>query len=228
MHKVLWGCAAAAVAAVGVGCLTVDYACDHPDSWLGRCFVAAQRGVAAEAHTLAVTRHTAEIAFRGVPDLLGTAGPVPVCPESERCPAHEPAAVEDAFAMEPAVLPGGIVMHEEEGALPAKPLPPVRELIDGLPAPGGAEESEEAPMPRAEDDTAKMPRVEDDLCPPSHEHHGMPHTIKGREAPAGNEECEPALPKMRRDGGETPHHPDVDTMEVRPSDLWFFDFTVPF
>jgi hypothetical protein len=36
------------------------------------------------------------------------------------------------------------------------------------------------------------------------------------------------VPKLRRDGGEKAKHPDVDTMEIRPSDLWFLDFIGPF
>ncbi|HKI37626.1 MAG TPA: hypothetical protein VKA46_37565, partial [Gemmataceae bacterium] len=83
--------------------------------------------------------------------------------------------------------------------------------------------------------SAAMPGCKDEethaqSCPCPH--HCCPahttHKIEGKGSAGGSEECEPVFPKMQRDGGETPKHPDVDTMEVRPSDLWFLDLTGPF
>jgi hypothetical protein len=213
MRKKVWGCAVAAVIAMLGGGLAINYACDHPDSWLGRCLFNAPTVAANQFQSLGVTGHAAKLAFQSVQGLLGQGGGV-VCPDGDQCPGPR---CPDEVPMEPAVLPGGVAMHEEQGALPAAPMPPVHDFIGGLPAGGGTEESEEGSMPRAEDDAVKMPRVEEceeDCC-----HAGTK---------ANGEKCEPVVPKLKHRFERKPKHPDVDTMEIRPSDLWFLDFTGPF
>lgn len=264
MRKKLWGCAAAAVAAAGVSCLTAYYAWEHPNSWLGRCLFTAHHVATSEAVAVTTPGNVARVAFHGMQGLLGTVAPAAAaaCEEAGPCGDHAAPAAEDVEVMEPAVLPGVVVIPEDD-VLPARPLPPVHDLVGALPDLGGAEEGEEFPMPRAEDGAAKMPLVpaeDDDCCRPAVKKSGpekgdpgvmpgckeadrcpdasgcphpgggrcVPRTIKGREGHSGNEECEPVFPKMRRDGGEKPTHPDVDTMEVRPSDLWFLNFMGPF
>jgi len=290
MRKTLWACGAAAVLGAAVNYLVIDYACDHPNSWLGRCFFKAHEAALTQVRAVAATSQAAEFAFHGIQGLFGK-GTGAVCEEGDKCPAHpaheEPAAGEGC-PMKPAVLPGGVVMHEDEGVRPAQPMPPVRDLVGEPRLFGAAEDCEELLMPPVPEDAAKMPRVEkseeaglrpvtnhscandgsdgplgptprdwngDNMqmrgfsgepsaampgckdeethaqscpCP----HHCCPahttHKIEGKGSAGGSEECEPVFPKMQRDGGETPKHPDVDTMEVRPSDLWFLDLTGPF
>jgi hypothetical protein len=81
-------------------------------------------------------------------------------------------------------------------------------------------------MPAVPEDAAKMPGCDDDCCRPRPKKDAAPAApMPG----CRDEKCEPAWPKMDRDGGTKPPHPDVDTMEVRPGDLlWLFDFTWPF
>jgi hypothetical protein len=239
MRKKLWGCAvAAALAALGGG-LAVDYACDHPDSWLGRCLFTAQDVAVVPVQTLRSATRPAELVLSGMQGLLGR-GAGAVCEDAGPCPAPEAAADE---CPPPAVLPGGVAMHEDEGVLPEQPMPPVRDLVGGLPVASGAEDCEDVPMPRVEDDAPRMPRAED-----RDEDYSCPEKKSGPESPGpavaparkdgdtspspakhcGGEGCQSVSPKLRRDGGEAPRHPDVDTMEIRPSDLWFLDYTGPF
>lgn len=188
MRKTLWGCAAAAVVALGVGLLAWDYGRDHPGSWLGRGVVHAEKAAATPAKTLQVGRSTAELAFSGMKGLLGPGTDAPYQEEGK-------GPNEEVCPVEPAVLPGAVVMcGGDEDGLATEPMPPVHDL-------GAGEECEPAVMPAVPEDAAKMPACE---------------------------ENEPVVPQMDRDGGEKPAHPDVDTMEVRPSDLWFLDFTGPF
>jgi hypothetical protein len=161
----------------------------------------------------------------------------------------------DVVEVAPALLPGGIVVggHEEFGGeLGAPPLPPVPDFVGVTPLPGGLEEATMPPVPADEPEPIGMPRVEDeeeDCCrqekpataPPTcpETHHGCPYlwnrnhpcpprTIKGREGHPGTEECEPQM-RMPHDP-ENPRHPEVDTMEFRPSDLGFnrIDLRGPF
>jgi hypothetical protein len=150
--KKIWGCAVAAALATLGGGLAVDYACEHPESWLGRCFTNAQDVAVYQVKAQALTGHTAGLAFEGVRGFLGQ-GTGAVCDDGAGCAGHEAPAADEGCAMQPAVLPGGVVMHEDPDALPAQPLPPVQDLI------GGSEPTECMPMPRAEDDAAKMPRA---------------------------------------------------------------------
>jgi len=230
MRKIVWGCTAAAVVAVGVGSLTVDYACDHPNSWMGRCFAYAHDLVIIEAHTLRATRQTADVAFRGVQGLMGTAGPGAVWDKHDTCPAHDGPPAACPGPMHAAILPGGVIIHEDEGdgALPAAAMPPVPDLVGGFPVLGGVEECEEAPMPRAEEDAAKMPPVDGDGGRATPNAAPMPACPQEVNRPSHRIEGQPVFPKMQRDGGERPRHPDVDTLEIRPTDLWFFDFIGPF
>jgi hypothetical protein len=237
MLRKLW-CFAATAALVGAGIvhLTANYADKHPNSWPDRCLVSAYHVATFDATTVETTRHTAVFALRGLHGLWGTAGPGAVCEEANRCVAEHEQPAQEAAVCEPAILPGGFIHEEECDQLPLpRAMPPVPDLVNGQPA-GGAEECEGIPMPRVEDEAAKMPPAEVESLPlPGHSvcpHHGgcpcMPSHTKGHQAPGGTEECEPVVPKLRRDGGERAKHPDVDTMEIRPSDLWFLDFIGPF
>ncbi|HZT79192.1 MAG TPA: hypothetical protein VFA26_03155 [Gemmataceae bacterium] len=234
MRKKLWGCAvAAALAALGGG-LAVDYACDHPDSWPGRWLFTARATAVSRVTTLEAAARPAEVVRRGMQVLLGP-GTSAACEGAGGCAAPKAGAVADECPAAPAVLPGGVVMHEDAGQLPAQPMPPVHDFVGGLPAAGDGEECDEAPMPRAEDDAPKMPRAEesDEDCHCPHasrkaDAKPAPDTTREKMERSGAEECEPVSPKLRRDGGEAPRHPDVDTMEARPSDLRFLDFTGPF
>jgi hypothetical protein len=240
MRKLVWGCFTAALAVLGFSLWAFDYATGHPDSWLGRCCYGAHHVAVAEVKTAQATRRTAQVVLSGMQGLMGQAAGA-VCGHDQPCPAHAEAAGEECN-LEPAVLPGAVVMPEDEEMPAAQPLPPVHDLVGGQPWHGGAEECEEAPMPRAEEEAVKMPLVEEEFgvsCgpqPPASMHGPCPHAdhdavhkeIKGRDFQSGSEECEPLMPKVRPDGGEAPRHPDVDTMEVRPGDLRFRDFTGPF
>jgi hypothetical protein len=189
MRKTLWGCGAAVVVVLGVGFLAWDYGHDHPGSWLGRGVVHAEKAAATQARTMEVGRHTAALAFTGMQGVLGQGTGAPC---QEECQGR----TEEVRPVEPAVLPGAVVMcGDDEDGLPPEPMPPVHDMRVG------GEECEPAVMPAVPEDAAKMP-----LC----------------------EENEPIVPKMDRDSGEKPAHPDVDTMEVRPGDLLFFDFMGPF
>jgi hypothetical protein len=261
MRKKVWGCAvASAVLAVGGG-LAVDYACYHPDSWVGRCFFTAQDVAVAQVRTMQSTQSTAEFAFRGMQGLLGQ-GSGAAC-EHEKYPVSREAMAEADCHVDPAVLPGSAVVLEDGAVVAAEPMPPVRDIVEGLPAVGSFEESEDVLMPAVEDDSARMPRVDDPAsgkhqssqtstnsvgtrpacCEPkcatgqqpsapammpACDDHPVPHHRKTKEHRAAGEESEPLLPKMRLDGGEKPRHFDIDTLEIRPGDLWFFDFTGPF
>ncbi len=237
MGKMLWGCAAA-LAALGAGYLAWDYACDHPESWLGRGACNAEKVAATQVKTIEASQRTAELAFQGMQGLFGQRTGAP-CPDDGQCPAAQAQPALDECPP-PAVLPGAVVMDEDEDVLPEKPMPPVVELSSG-------QEFEEATMPAVPEDAAKMPRCDEDRCRPqpgkdggttavmpgcrdedSGSPHFAPHPIEGRQFQPGSEESEPVFPKMDWDGGEQPLHPDVDTMEVRPGDLWFLDFTGPF
>jgi hypothetical protein len=158
MRKLLWGCGAAAVAALLLGYMAYEYAHDHPNSWLGRWLVTAHHVAATEAHAVRATRQTAEVALHTAEAVLhnGTA-----CEDGGNCPAQEAPAPEEACPVPPAVLPGGVVMHED-GTLPAQPMPPVRDVIGALPFLGSADEFQEARMPAVEDGATKMPRVPED------------------------------------------------------------------
>jgi hypothetical protein len=183
MRKLLCGCAVAAAAAVGGTYAAADYTCRHPASWVARAFFVACRLGVAEANVVRAGQATAESGFRGVGGLF--AGPAAGCPDGPAClqghdGGEEPAAApEEAEDGPPALLPGQIVVRQEEdppalGAfgelLPLKPLPPVRDLVGATPLPGAAEDSEaeEVAMPRAEDDTLPaMPAADDvdrDCC----------------------------------------------------------------
>jgi hypothetical protein len=208
MRKTLWGCAAAAVAALGAGFLAWDYGCDHPGSWLGRGVVHAEKAAETQVRTMEVGRRSVELAFTGMQGLLGQGTGAP-CQEECKGPA------EDAGRVEPAVLPGAVVMcGDDESEFPQEPLPKVHDLSVG------GEECEPAQMPAVPEEAAKMPPCDDDGRRPQ-------PTAKPK-SPSGGAEGEPVFPKMDRDGGEAPAHPDVDTMEVRPGDLWFLDFSGPF
>jgi hypothetical protein len=208
MRKKVWGCAVAAAFAALTTSLAIDYACGHPDSWLGRCFFTAQKVAVTESHVMHAARPTAEFAFRGLQGLLGQ-GTGAVCEDGDNCPAPP---AEEECPMPPAVLPGAVVLHLEGDVLPEKPMPPVRE--------GAVEECEEVVMPPAEDGAAKMPRADDDCCCAAPQ-------CKGRHGHCCTPQCK-GWPNLQQDGGEKPRHPEVDTMEVRPSDLWFLDLTGPF
>jgi hypothetical protein len=241
--RLLWACVGLVAGVAGVGCWVGDYACAHPDSWLGRCLLATHELALSQGGGVAleVSGKVAESAARGVHHVWH-GGPGAACDEGNGCPKADAPPAEEPVEMAPAVLPGGFVHEEEPGdMLPAEPMPPVRDLLGGLPWIGAVEDSEPAAMPPAEEDAPRMPRAEEAGCreetgtqpepvPAPHEEvcPCPPRTIKGRPTPGGNEECEPVLPKMQRDGGEKPTHPDVDTMEVRPSDLRFSDLTGPF
>jgi hypothetical protein len=239
MRKELWGCAAAALAAAGVSGLVAFYAWEHPDSWLGRCAAAAHRVVRVEAAVVGSAGNPAGLAVRGMQGLVGTvAAPQAVREEAAPCPGHVAPPDEELDVMPPAVLPGVVAIPADD-VLPARPMPAVHDFVGGLPVMCEPEECDEFPMPRAEDDAARMPPVPDGAakcdtppeqpaCPHLSGRICVPRTIKGREGHSGNEECEPIFPQLQRDDGEHPKHPEVDTMEVRPSDLWFFDFMGPF
>ncbi len=158
MRKLLWGCGAAAVAALLLGYMAYEYAQEHPNSWLGRWLVTAHHVAATEVHAVRATRQTAEVALHTAEGLLhnGTA-----CEDSGTCRMQEAAPSEEACPGPPAVLPGGVVMHED-GALPAQPMPPVRDVIGSLPFFGSADEVEETRMPAVEDGSPKMPHVPED------------------------------------------------------------------
>lgn len=238
MQKLLWGCAAAALATLGVGYMGWDYATSHPNSWLGRGVINAGKVAATQVKTIETSRHTAELTFKGVQGLLGHTTAAPAqddckCPAPVECP------------MEPAVLPGAVAMQDEEIVRPSQPMPPVHDIVGGNFVVGDGLECEEATMPAVEEEAAKMPPCEEDCCrlhpkkdgkptavmpgchdadtvTPHVDHHSVPQVH------SDSEESEPVFPKMDRDGGEKPVHPDVDTMEIRPGDLWFLDFTGPF
>jgi hypothetical protein len=199
MRKTLWGCAAVALAALGAGFLAWDYARDHPNSWLGRGVVHAEKTAATQVRTMEAGRHTAEIAFTGVKGLLGPGTDAP-------CRGECKGQAEDVCPVEPAVLPGAVVMcGDDEDGQTRDAMPPVHDLTVG------GEECEPALMPAVPDEAAKMPRCEDDGPRP--------------QAPTGGE---PVFPRMDRDGGEKPAHPDVDPMEIWPGDLLFLDLIGPF
>jgi hypothetical protein len=211
MRKTLWGCAAAALAVLGAGLLAWDYACDHPDSWLGRGFHHAEHAAATQVKTMEVGRHTAELALTSMQGLLGQGTATP-CPDEGQA--------EDVCHAEPAVLPGPVVMCGEDDETPREPMPPVHDLVGGRP--GVGEECELVKMPPAPEDAAKMPPCDADGCRPQSKKGTAPEPVM----PGCHDE--PACPKMDRDGGEKPAHPDVDTTEVRPGELWFIDLTDPF
>jgi hypothetical protein len=250
MRKTLWACAASVVVGAVFNILIVEYACDHPNSWLGRCFFTAHRVAVSQVKAVAATSRAAELTFHGMQGLFnkGTGG---VCDDGGKCPVHDEPVAEAEPPMEPAVLPGGVVLPEDEAGPPAEPMPPVHDLIGERPLFGGIEDCEEFVMPRAGDDAVPMPFVEEgpksESRPATKDHSEASSVMPGCQAedahthrkhhshkeppkasPGGSEECEPVFPQMQRDGGETPKHPDVDTMEVRPSDLRFFDYTGPF
>jgi hypothetical protein len=218
MRKMLWGCAAAGLAALGVGYLTWEYVCDHPGSWLGRSVRHAERAAATQARSMEVGRRTAEFAFTGMKGLLGqeTAAPGPDEPQ---------APAEDACPVEPAVLPGAVVMCGEESEFPQEPMAPVHDLVGGRP--GAGQECEEAArMPAVPEDAARMPACDDDGYRPAPKKGAGPAEVMPG---CHDEKGEPAWPKMDRDGGTKPANPGADTMEVRPGDLlWLFDITWPF
>lgn len=206
------------LAAVGVGYLAWDAALHHPDSWLGRGVNNAQKVAASQARTMEMGRRTAELAVTSMKGLLSQK--TVSC--KEECPAPE----EDACPVAPAVLPGAVVMREDEVDLPVQAMPPVHEFVVG-------EECEEAAMPAVPEEAVKMPGCEDDCCRPQPEAVPAPQAVMpgcgdGNPVHPMSEESEPVFPKMDYDGGEKPAHPDVDTMEIRPSDLWFLDYTGPF
>src|SRR5262245_41072838 len=103
MRKTLWGCAAVALAALGAGFLAWDYACDNPGSWLGREVGDAEKAAATQVKSLEVGRRTAELAFTGIQGLLGQGTGAPCREECE-------GRAEEVCPVEPAVLPGAVVM----------------------------------------------------------------------------------------------------------------------
>ncbi len=211
MRKIWWGCAAAGAAAVGVGCLAVQYACDHPNSWAGHGFTGIQAAVLTEADTLRATRQTAEVALRSAQGFLGTAGPATVWDKPDSCPVSESTPAACPGRMHAAILPGSVVIQDEEadGVLPLQAMPAVPDVAAGMPLSGSIEECNEAPMPRVEDEAAKMP-----ACPEDGD--GPFSWVKS------------SLPMMPRDGGERPRQRKADTLEIRPGDLLFLDWIGPF
>src|SRR5581483_6534316 len=109
MRKLLWGCGAAAVAALLLGYMAYEYAQDHPNSWLGRWLVTAHHVAATEARAVRTTRQTAEVALHTAEGLLHNSAP---CEDSRNCRTQEAPAPEEACPGPPAVLPGGVVIHE--------------------------------------------------------------------------------------------------------------------
>jgi hypothetical protein len=167
MRKMLWGCAAAAVVAVLVaGYVAVEYAHDHPTTWVGRCLVPGYPAAAPEVEEVPSTPQTTEAAFHSADAAPETGG---VCEGGDGGASHETRAAEDICPIAPAVLPGEVVMHEDAD-LPARPMPPVRDIVGVLPFLGAADDSEDSRMPAVEDDAPKMPRVpgDDDGDQPPH------------------------------------------------------------
>jgi hypothetical protein len=155
MRKKIWSCAIS-TAVAGVTCgLALDYAYDHPQSWLGCHLFNAPNVAVLEAKGFVVTSQTAGLTFQGVRGLLGQ----PTAGVSDCAPPDTTAAAE--CPTEPAVLPGAISMHEDAGARPAQPMPPIHDLVGDQAPAGGGEECEPAPMPRAHDDGERMPRADD-------------------------------------------------------------------
>lgn len=221
MRKILWGCAALAITAVGGIYFGADWAARHPDTWMGRLFLTKEQlGQAnlAQARNPRVTQ--AGLVLKAHDSVKHTL-------ESQEPPVPSKTAHVDP---PPALLPGPIVIKgTEDGEIPdsvdpcpsrvftyyeggifAKqaPMPPVRDLIGIKPGPGNAEagEMEDSVMPRAEDDlVAPMPYAEE---------LGSARRLDK----AGLKEPAHKGQSMKRDGEERTRHPSVDTTEFRPSD----------
>lgn len=164
MRKMLWGCAAFALVAVLVsGYVAVEYAHCHPTSWVGRCLVPGYPAAAPDVAEEPSTPLTTEAAFRSADAAAGNGA---VYEGGDDGATHEAPAVKAISPMLPAVLPGEVVMHQDD-APPAQPMPPVRDIVGVLPFLGAADDGEDARMPAVEDDSPKMPPVpgDDDARP---------------------------------------------------------------
>jgi hypothetical protein len=161
MRKVLWGCAAVAVTAAGIGYVAVQYAWDHPASWLGRGLITADYLVASRFVAAQAPAEACEPPACCTETVPATPTHAPACEESSTCHTSLKAD-EEGCAVPIAVLPGGLVMCEEpdEAALPAVPMPPVRDAVGSLPWLGPVEDSADVLMPPVEADRPPMPRVE--------------------------------------------------------------------
>jgi hypothetical protein len=216
MRKMLWGAAAVVVVALGVGYQVLEYAHDHPTSWFGRCLVGARHAAASEAHAIRSAERTTEVGLRAVTGLLGAGGE-----GGDPCDAHAAPAADEGCEAEPAVLPGGVVIHEEDG-LPAEPMPPVHDVVGVLPF-LGAEDSEDVPMPRVPDDAPKMPPVPGDDGPREPRPGTMPRCDRDAAGSLGA-----WFFGVPRAGSDPPRPPRVNTLEIRPSDVRSLDPRVPF
>jgi hypothetical protein len=236
MRKKLWACAVAvAIVAVGGG-VAVDYAWEHPNSLLGHCLFNSHTVAGFPVVPMNVASKAGVVAYNGVRGLSSQ--------ETTATWDHDPnrppymGTCEESEATEPALLPGAVVLSVEQDGLPAEAMPPVHDAVSVR---GRAEACEDVLMPAVEDDTAVMPYVEDEFLPETYvppqgyenlypEWQGQKMQMRGSssdETPAADDDCKKLFQNIECDGEKAKHH-DIDTMEARPSDLWFLDFIGPF
>ena len=200
MRTQLWKFAVAAAVLAIIGSLAVDYAWEHPRSFLGRCLFTAPTVAGFPMGPVTVSGKIATMTCNSVRGLMDTR----TTATWDHNPNHPPQAppCEDGAVTQPTLLPGAVVLRVERDSLPVEAMPPVHDAVS---ARGVAEACEDVQMPLVEDVTAVMPSVEEDTVEPFLAETYIP--------PSGE--------------GYT-KHPDIDTMEARPSDLWFLDFVGPF